>query len=199
MLNIKIRIDGKTPLLMNAFTVEAQDAATGGTSAAQTGDRGTPLEIATKKLYTDHEGTIIIPQPNIFKSIMEGGSFFKVGKRQVTTQKTSLIPSCVDMNEVYYDLIYKQPWTVDTRPVRIPATGGRILCHRPMFDDWALEFEVELDTTIVGIKLFRDIVDRAGKGIGLGDFRPACKGPFGKYLVSHWQAVELPVPIDQAA
>lgn len=34
--------------------------------------------------------------------------------------------------------------------------------------------------------LFREIVDAAGKRIGLGDFRPACKGPFGKFVVTSW-------------
>lgn len=36
--------------------------------------------------------------------------------------------------------------------------------------------------------LFREIVDAAGKRIGLGDFRPACKGPFGKFTVTSWGA-----------
>jgi hypothetical protein len=33
------------------------------------------------------------------------------------------------------------------------------------------------------------MIDAAGKRIGLGDFRPSCKGPFGKFVVIHW-AVE---------
>jgi hypothetical protein len=36
-------------------------------------------------------------------------------------------------------------------------------------------------------KLFREIVDAAGKRIGLGDFRPATKGPFGKFVVTSWE------------
>ena len=27
----------------------------------------------------------------------------------------------------------------------------------------------------------------AGKRVGLGDFRPACKGPFGKFVVVEWK------------
>jgi hypothetical protein len=33
----------------------------------------------------------------------------------------------------------------------------------------------------------REIVDAAGKRVGLGDFRPACKGPFGKFVVVQWK------------
>jgi hypothetical protein len=87
---------------------------------------------------------------------------------------------------VSYPLVHPEPWSVDTRPVRIPATGGRILCHRACFNDWLVTFEVTLDTSIIGERLFRDIVDKAGSAIGLGDFRPDCKGPFGKFHVKHW-------------
>jgi hypothetical protein len=39
---------------------------------------------------------------------------------------------------------------------------------------------------MLSLVLMRDIVDAAGKRIGLGDFRPACKGPFGKFVVVKW-------------
>jgi hypothetical protein len=31
------------------------------------------------------------------------------------------------------------------------------------------------------------VIDAAGKRVGLGDFRPACKGPFGRFVVTNWQ------------
>jgi len=34
----------------------------------------------------------------------------------------------------------------------------------------------------------REILDSAGKRIGLGDFRPACKGPYGKFVAVEWKA-----------
>jgi hypothetical protein len=40
------------------------------------------------------------------------------------------------------------------------------------------------------VKLLREIVDAAGKRIGLGDFRPACKGPFGRFCVVNWKEHE---------
>lgn len=101
--------------------------------------------------------------------------------------KSSLIPACVDIEGVCIPIISDKGWTVDTRPVRIPATGGRILAHRPCFFDWKLPFELELDTDVVTVPLLREIIDIAGKRIGLGDYRPDCKGPFGKFVVTKWQ------------
>jgi hypothetical protein len=186
-VRISVAIEGTTPLLCNRFTDEAAMAATGGTRISGPRDKGTPLEQAESKLYVGHDGKPMIPQPNVFRSIIDGGVFFKAGKSKVTTQKSSVIPACVEVVGVEIPIIHDEPWTVDTRAVRIPSTGGRILCHRPSFNDWRLEFECVLDTDMIPLKLFREIVDAAGKRIGLGDFRPSCKGPFGKFVVVVWQ------------
>lgn len=193
-MEIFITIQGKTPLLCNKFTDAAQLAASGTTSrSAISSNNQKPREIAESKLYLDNDGNPCIPQPNMFRCIIDAGKYFKAGKSKVTTIKSSIIPSCVDLAGVSYVIIHSQPWDVDTRPVRIPATGGRILAHRPCFHDWELSFEAELDTDIMNESLFRDILDKAGKAIGLGDFRPDCKGPFGKFVVIEWDVKDISV------
>lgn len=190
MITINTTIEGVTPLICNKFTDEAAESATNGNRASAVGDKGTPLEQAEKKLYIGHDGKPMIPQPNLFRCIIDGGKFFKAGKSKVTTIKSSLIPACLSIEEVEIPIIHKEPWRVDTRAVRIPSTGGRILCHRPLFDDWRLEFTMTLDPTILSVKMLREIVDAAGKRIGLGDFRPDCKGPFGRFAVVEWAVEE---------
>lgn len=182
---VDVAIRGVTPLLCNRFT----DASLlgNGTSLAFKGDKGSPKEQAEAKLYIGHDGKPMIPQPNLFRCIIDAGTFFKCGKSKVTTQKTSLIPACIDVQGIELPLKHKDPWTVDSRGVVIPSTGGRIACHRPCFHDWELSFAMEVDTSMIPIKLVREIVDAAGKRIGLGDFRPARKGPFGKFVVVHWK------------
>lgn len=190
MLSFRIKIEGITPLLCNKFTDEAAMKATEGTAGSLTGDRGTPMEQAEARLYKDEDEVLMIPQPNLFRCIIDAGKFFKAGRSKVTTQKSSLIPACLMIDDLTIPIVSDEGWTVDTRPVRIPATGGRILCHRPMFNDWILGFTCELDESIIGKKLFREIVDAAGKRIGLGDFRPDCKGPFGRFKVISWEEVK---------
>ena len=186
-MHILTTIQGTTPLLMNMFHDEAQMRATSGTRIAAAGDKGTPREQAEKRVYKGLNGEPMIPQPNLFRCFIDAGAYFKAGRSKVTTQKSSLIPACVDIAGSEIPLVFKEPWAVDTRAVRIPATGGRILCHRPCFHDWELSFSTEIDTTMITATLFREIVDAAGKRIGLGDFRPATKGPFGKFVVTNWQ------------
>jgi hypothetical protein len=51
MCKIDIEITGTTPLLCNRFTDAAQMAASSGSRLSTNGERGTPLEQATSKLY----------------------------------------------------------------------------------------------------------------------------------------------------
>lgn len=187
-MKIKIRISGVTPLICNRFTEEAAMAATSGTRSSAAGrDRGTVQEIAESKLYKDVDGSLCVPTNNVLRCIVEGGRFHKVGKKQLTTQKSSVMFSCLYIEGSMARIEHKEKWVVFEIPVRIPSTGGRINSYRPQFHDWALTFTAVLDESIIGQKLFRCVVDDAGKRIGLGDFRPDTKGPFGKFVVDLWE------------
>lgn len=186
MKRVEITIEGTTPLICNRFTDAAQLAATAGNRLSSVGEKGSPHDQAQQRLYIGHDGKPMIPQPNLFRCLIDGGQFFKAGKSKITTQKTSMIPACVEIEGLELPIQHHAPWSVDTRAVRIPSTGGRILCHRPCFYDWRLSFGLAVDTDMLSLVLMREIVDAAGKRIGLGDFRPACKGPFGKFVVVEW-------------
>lgn len=194
MKEINITIEGTTPLLLNRFTDQAAEKASSGNSVSTVGDRGTPREIAEQKLYLGADRAPMIPQPNLFRCIIDAGKYFKAGKSKVTTIKSSLIPACLELSgaseALEIPIVHREPWQVDTRPVRIPSTGGRILAHRPCFHDWKLIFRCELDESVISTKLLREIIDVAGKRIGLGDFRPDCKGPFGKFVVIRWDELK---------
>ena len=186
-MEIQITITGVTALICNRFYDAAAEAATSGSrSSAAASDKGTPREQAERKLYTGVDGQLVIPQPNLLRCLIDAGKFHKAGKTQITTQKSSILYGCLDVEGAEIPIGHKEPWRVDTRAVRIPSTGGRILTHRPMFDDWSLSFVANLDTSILSAKLFRQIVDDAGQRIGLGDFRPATKGPYGRFVVTNW-------------
>jgi hypothetical protein len=201
MLEINLRITGVTPLILSRFHEEAAEAASSGSrSSASAQDRGTPREIAEKKLYLGIKGDYVIPQPNLLRCLVDGGTYHKIGKAQVTTaSKSILYGGALDILAAEIPIIHGQPWTVDTRAVVIPSTKGRILAHRPRFDDWALDFNILIDPKIVGERLMRAIIDDAGNRVGLGDFRPARKGPYGRFRVDRWGPVSAAAPAAIAA
>jgi len=188
MKHIKITIKGNTPLLIHAFTDTRQIAATEGGVIKKTGDRGTPREQADEALYKDEQGRAIMPQPNILRCFIDAGKYFQYdGKSKVTTVKSSVIPSCVDIEGTHSLIKFKEPWEVDSRPVQMPSTGGRILRYRAKFQDWSLSFAMNIDQDIMSEKFVRQIVDAAGTRVGIGDFRPDRKGCFGKFSVTSWK------------
>lgn len=190
-MKIEVTIQGITPLLMNRFTEANEVAVSGGTTVSFRGDKGTPREQAAPKRYADSESRLYIPGPNIFAAIIAAGTFHKAGKSKLTTMKTSLIPAGVMVDDLVCLLTTDSgepliEWEVDSRSVVIPSTGGRIMAHRPRIDKWSATFTLDLDTTMFTPNLIRSVVDDAGKKIGLGDYRPARKGPFGRFVVSNW-------------
>jgi len=188
--NYAVTVEGVTPLMTNRF-VGDDGTDDGNSRPVFRGEEGTPREQAWNALYFSGDGeTLIIPGPNVFSSLMEAGKWFKIGRVKVTTVKTSLLPACLHLEELVLPIEHKDPWEVDSRPVRIPATGGRIIRHRPIFNDWKLKFTLNLDTELLAPKMLREIVDAAGKRIGIGDFRPQTKGPFGKYVVTDWKQLK---------
>jgi hypothetical protein len=189
---ITTTIRGTTPLLLNAFSDEAALQATNGARGSYGGDKGTPRDQAATKLYYGMDGaTLVVPGPNVMRCFVDGGVYHKIGKKQVTTKESSLLYGCSTMETLEAPIIHAEDWQVDIRPIVNPSTKGRRLAYRPRFDDWELTVQLELDTTIMGVNLLRAIIDDAGKRVGLGDFRPAKKGPFGKFVVVHWHQEEI--------
>lgn len=183
---IKCTIQGVTPLLCNRFTDASALAISGGTSAVHVGKKGAPREQAEPKLYRDALGHCVVPGTNLFRAIIDAGVFIKSGKSKVTTARSSLVPAGLAILELELP-ITPEKWEVDSRSVVIPATGGRIMAHRPRFDEWKLAFSMESDNSMFSPATVRELVDLAGQRIGLGDYRPSRKGPFGRFKVTSWK------------
>lgn len=182
-MKLDIEITGTTPLLMNRFNIDEQQTKVKEKNL-------TPRESAQKVCYEDEKGKLYYPTTNIYACIIEAGKFHKDGKNKITTQRSSLIPAGVMIEGE--TIFFKEPqtWEVDSRAVVVPSTGGRIVCHRPRLDKWCLQFTLLLDTKMFSPKLVRIIVDDAGTKVGLGDFRPARKGIFGRFVVTNWKETQ---------
>lgn len=183
---IKTTLSGITPLLLNRFTEAAQQKVSQGTSIAIRGSQGTPREQAEPKLYLGSDGKPALPAPNLLRAFVDAGVFIKAGKSKLSTQRTSLVPAGLSIVEIELPITpYK--WEVDSRSVVIPSTGGRVMAYRPRFDEWRVSLTLDVDTTMFGEPLVRELVDLAGQRIGVGDFRPARRGPFGRFKVISWR------------
>ena len=185
MKTVEVAIEGVTPLLMNRFTEDNEVKVSAGVSGTTVGNKGTPREQAAKTAYMDTNGMLYVPGPNVFRSIIEAGKYHKAGKSKVTTQKSSMVPAGISIRELVLPLETKL-FEVDSRSVVIPSTGGRIMKHRARLDEWKLTFTLDIDDSMFCLSFVRQLVDDAGRRVGLGDYRPDRKGPFGKFAVIRW-------------
>jgi len=199
-MHIEVTIQGISPLLMNRFPAEVELQLENGTSSAfnRSAESDTPRGQAEKKAYIDTDGTLYVPGTCIFAMLINAGIFHKVGKNKLTTMKSSLVPAGLIVEDLICSLNTKK-WEVDSRSIVNPSTRGRSICHRPRVEDWSLMFTVDVDESMFNEKLVRALVDDAGKKIGLLDFSPRHRGPFGRFVVKKWTRLRDPKPMAEAA
>ena len=174
MKNLTVTIKGLSPLLMHRFPMEPIAGL----------DKKPAIEQAEVCLYVDPKtGRPYIPGENIHRALISAAAYSK-GKGRASLQKQVSAALFVD---TMVCLVEGSPWVVDSRPVVVPATKGRIVRHRPRFDEWETTFDVSYDDVLLSAVQVREIIDNCGARTGLLDFRPEKKGPFGRFMVTSWE------------
>ena len=172
---INVSIKGLTPLLMHAYPMVPIEAL----------DKKPKEEQAEHAAYRDPDTKeLYIPGINIQRAMINGATYSK-GKGRSTLQKP--VAACVFVFPERVSLGTKK-FSIDSRPVVIKATGGRVLRHRPRLDTWECSFEIEFDNDLLKESEMRTILDNTLLRVGLLDFRPEKKGSFGRAMVTEWKA-----------
>jgi hypothetical protein len=185
---IQCTIAGITPLIIDRFTNEMLEGRTPGTTNKRT--EPTPLEQAGAKLYKYDDGRPYLPAIYLFRSIIDAGRFIKIGKRQLSTRDETIVPSFLSLVGIDYPIRSKEGWRVDARGIVNQTTKARVMAYRPIFDDWEVDFNIDLDTSEGKVSTARELVDRAGRAVGIGVMRPSRKGGYGQFKVIRWEVIE---------
>ena len=174
MKTVEVTLKGTSALLMHRFPLEPIEAI----------DKKPKEEQAEIAAYRDPDTTdLYIPGVNVQRSLIAAAIYSK-GKGRASLQKP--VAACVMVAPERIPLGVSD-YTIDSRPVVIPSTKGRIVRHRPRLDDWEITFTIEWDETLLTEEQVRRVVDDAGSRVGLLDFRPERKGPFGRSVVVGWE------------
>lgn len=172
---VRCTIKGISALLMHSFPMQPIEAI----------EKRSPEEQAEYSAYRDPDTqSLYVPGIAIQRAFIGSASYSK-GKGRGSLQKP--VAACVMVNPERCDLGVKD-YVVDSRPVVVPATKGRVVRHRPRLDSWQTTFEIEFDDNLLTEAQMRRVVDDAGSRVGLLDFRPERKGPFGRFMVIDWNS-----------
>lgn len=187
-------ITGTTPLLMHRFA--DAEAASARTRTVHLTEED-PRAVAEKAAYRSADGSLFLPGAAIARLLREAGSAHK--QRGSRKSLKYVIPAAVLVLDDELVLCDEQgdplrDFEVDSRPVVIPSTKGRVLRHRPRLNAWGLEFAVEIDEDMIDSKTVHMLITDGGKKIGLGDYRPERGGPFGRYQLVSWKQITQKTP-----
>ncbi|MDP3993923.1 MAG: hypothetical protein Q8P75_03020 [bacterium] len=149
-------------------------------------------EEAREKLLINDQGQYYIPMEYLLSSLIEAGRHVDFKPRtKISTKLSTLLYSFLfgyPEQLVLTDGAGGKPeWRADFRRGCNPADGVMVALVRPRFDNWGIEASFKVRTARINPNKVREIFEISGSMIGLGDFRPACRGPFGCFEVSKWE------------
>lgn len=209
MQTIHATLASKSPLLMNPMTDETLDELFAGSGARKARKTDiTQEQVAANRVIRengDPNGKIGIPMEYLMAALVYAGKFVKYDARKnMSTTAGSLVPSLISLDEMFYPFKNQTPaagqenlWVIDKRRGVLKANGVAVAIIRPKIMSWEIDVTVEFDEDEINESKVRAVFEAAGKFAGLGDFRPACKGPFGRFTIKEWAVVEQSV--DKAA
>ena len=173
-MKVDVTIAGVSPLLMHRFPLGDADGY----------EKWPDAHKAEWGAYRDPvDGLLYIPGENMQRCLVSAATYSKGKGRsnlsRVVAGSLSVSPGILTLGVTDY--------AIDIRVVRNPVTKGRHPRVRPRLDAWGVAFVVEWDEHLMTEKQVREIVDTAGKRVGILDYRPETKGPFGKFMVTAWK------------
>lgn len=170
---VTVGLKGLTALLMHSYPLVPIEAI----------EKKSPEEQAELATYRDPDTKgLYVPGVNVQRALVSAATYSK-GKGRGSLQKSAAACLLVSPERIPLGV---DRYTIDSRPVVMPATKGRVMRHRPRIDPWAITFDLEWDPTLLTEPQVRRIVDDFGSRVGLLDFRPERKGPFGRCMVVSW-------------
>lgn len=187
MKTINVELTGISPLLINRF--KEQDEIPAGLTKGKK-DYGTPRHQAEQTPYFDAKTKKLwIPSSWIMGTINTIASDYKLtgSRKSLKSVSGGAVVPCEE--KIYFQEDYKvKNIEVDSRPVVIQR--ARIMRHRARLEKWSLNFNLEVDETIIPVDQLHQVLNDSGRRAGLGDFRPPKGGPFGRFNVTKWKVLK---------
>jgi len=187
---VEVTIEGTMPLLQHRFGEQAEGNLAKNTRRVKVNGEETPRDKAEQVAYRLPTGELWHPGASISRALREAAGNHKAkGSRKSMKWSMGGAVICLDDAILLRDAVGNPLTTyeVDSRPVVIPSTKGRVMRHRPRSDKWQMRFTLKINTDLIDAAFVRQLLGEAGQQIGLGDYRPEKGGPMGTFDVIHWQ------------
>lgn len=137
--------------------------------------------------YNDN-GKFFLPAEHVRGSLIEAGGMVK---SKVGNSRKSMKNIVAGMFFVTPERIALPQFTsIDKRSAVNRNIKGRVIVIRPKWDEWCVEFTLSVDNDTITDDTVREILENAGKFIGVGSFRPTNNGMFGRFEVDAFKKIK---------
>lgn len=192
MSKLKIDLTGTTPLLMhNAqlsddFNPIVREMKRINAKKTKKTDED-KIEVArlefTGGLYFTEDLGPVMPAKNLNATILNAA--------KITRERPTVVRAGLVFDSLLYKLEYDGPRDIDSlwgkgeskfvSRESIAVQSSRVMRTRPVFDEWAVHLIAEFDSSELDPERFAEFVVKAGRMVGLGDWRPEKNGQYGRF------------------
>lgn len=179
---IEIPIRGITPLITNAWTNESFQDLRDIADGKKTKKRD-PIDRVAKyegSIYRDRKGRFGVLARS-FKVCAVDFAHRDLGIDKTLVRKAFFIYADSDelvLFKKHSEPIMREDWG------RPGGRGNAMLFYRACFEEWEMKLRTEFDPGLMRPEDVVNLLSRAGSAIGVGAWRPACDGEFGRFEVA---------------
>lgn len=175
-------------LLMHKFSVEAESELSNQVKKAKPARPTREVEaeqVAYRLLSANGDkGQLCLPDEHFLSAMSSAAAGLKIVGRGKKSYKSSF-QGAVDVSPTAVGLVDPATgkplfeYEIDSRSVRIPATKGRVIRHRPFLKEWQAAFTITVHDSGIPEEVIQSALVTAGQEKGVGDYRPR----FGQFML----------------
>jgi hypothetical protein len=174
-----VRIVGITPLITHSFPEKGKEQMRQKHAGKKTRDRSVrdPQAECDAATYWLSDRTPGFPVTGIKRAM------FAAAHKDIGVTKTLISRAVfIQADEGLLTRIESPGSKMREDVVRV-GMGSADLRYRPCWEEWSMSLRVEYDTEWITLDVIVNLLERAGFGIGLGEWRPEKAGEFGRFRV----------------
>jgi hypothetical protein len=146
-----------------------------------------PQEEADAAAYKDAKGNLYMPAPAFRRSLWGAGTSKKIGKMTARVAISAGVFSLEKECPLFHPKTAKplREYAINLSRVCLKSGGKTVAIMRGRAEvaEWMAKVTFEIDTDFITPEQVLQLFSLAGRMVGVGDWRPACTGSFGRYKV----------------
>jgi hypothetical protein len=188
MKKYKIEIEGVTPYLqhrMDDLKLEDWEKQRGRIIERDDISKEDLLRAEFHLYRNQKSGKCFMPSEHIRGSLINAGSFIKSKVGNAKKNMKNIVAGMFFVNPE--EIILPESWIIDKRSAVNKNIKARIICIRPKWESWKVNFELWVDNDTITSETVKNLVEIAGQYVGIGSFRPEHNGMFGRFNLTKFE------------